>query len=37
MNAVRAIDAANLTITVEAGCILQNLQEAAQAAGFCSR
>ncbi|HEY0200297.1 MAG TPA: FAD-binding oxidoreductase, partial [Burkholderiaceae bacterium] len=34
MNAVRAIDAANLTVTVEAGCILQNLQEAAQQAGF---
>jgi FAD/FMN-containing dehydrogenase len=24
LNAVRAIDAANLTMTVEAGCILQN-------------
>jgi FAD/FMN-containing dehydrogenase len=34
MTAVRAIDAANLTITVEAGCVLQNLQEAAEAAGF---
>ena len=34
MNAVRAIDAANLTITVEAGCILQNLQQAAEKAGF---
>ncbi|WP_416548307.1 FAD-binding oxidoreductase [Limnohabitans sp. DCL3] len=34
MNAVRAIDPANLTITVEAGCVLQNLQAAAAAAGF---
>jgi FAD/FMN-containing dehydrogenase len=34
MNAVRAIDPANLTITVEAGCVLQNLQAAAQQAGF---
>jgi len=34
MNAVRALDAANLTITVEAGCILQNLQQAAEKAGF---
>jgi FAD/FMN-containing dehydrogenase len=34
MNAVRAIDAANLTITAEAGCILQNLQAAADEAGF---
>lgn len=34
MTAVRAIDAANLTITVEAGCVLQNLQEAAESAGF---
>jgi FAD/FMN-containing dehydrogenase len=34
MNAVRTIDAANLTITVEAGCILQNLQQAAESAGF---
>lgn len=34
MNAVRAIDAANLTVTVEAGCILQSLQEAAEKAGF---
>ncbi|MFV0679528.1 FAD-binding oxidoreductase [Ottowia sp.] len=31
---VRAIDTANLTFTVEAGCILQNLQAAAQDAGF---
>jgi FAD/FMN-containing dehydrogenase len=34
MQAVRALDAANLTITVEAGCILQNLQTAADNAGF---
>ena len=34
MNAVRAIDGANLTMTVEAGCILQNLQVAAEEAGF---
>ena len=32
MNAVRHLDADNLTVTVEAGCILQNLQEKAQAA-----
>jgi FAD/FMN-containing dehydrogenase len=34
MNAVRLVDAANMTITVEAGCILQTLQDAAQSAGF---
>ncbi|MDI1269437.1 MAG: FAD-binding oxidoreductase [Polaromonas sp.] len=34
MNAVRAIDSANLTMTVEAGCILQTLQETAEKAGF---
>ena len=34
MKAVREIDAANLTVTVEAGCVLQNLQEAAADAGF---
>ena len=34
MNKVRAIDAANLTMTVDAGCILQNLQTAASDAGF---
>ena len=34
MNAVRDIDADNLTMTVEAGCILQSLQEAAAAAGL---
>ncbi|UUZ64376.1 FAD-binding oxidoreductase [Polaromonas sp. P1-6] len=34
MNAVREMDTANLTLTVEAGCILQNLQDAADKAGF---
>lgn len=34
MNAIRSIDAANLTMTVEAGCVLQTLQEAARNAGF---
>lgn len=34
MDAVRAMDAANLTITAEAGTILQNLQAAAEGAGF---
>ncbi|HEY3049442.1 MAG TPA: FAD-binding oxidoreductase [Polaromonas sp.] len=34
MNAVRQMDTANLTLTVEAGCILQTLQEAADKAGF---
>ena len=34
LNAVRAIDAANLTMTVEAGCILQSLQEAAADQGY---
>ena len=34
MNRIRAIDGANLTMTVEAGCILQTLQEAAEKAGF---
>jgi FAD/FMN-containing dehydrogenase len=34
LNAVRDIDAANLTITADAGCVLQNLQQAAEAAGF---
>ena len=34
MNAVRAVDSDNLTITVEAGCVLQNLQQAAEKAGF---
>ena len=34
MNAVRALDPHNLTITVEAGCVLQQLQETAERAGF---
>jgi FAD/FMN-containing dehydrogenase len=34
MNRVRAMDAGNLTVTVEAGCILQNLQQQAEDAGF---
>ncbi len=32
LNAVRGIDTANLTITAEAGCVLQNVQHAAEAA-----
>ena len=34
MNQVRSIDAANLTITVDAGCVLQNVQQEAEQAGF---
>ena len=34
MNAMRALDAANLTMTVEAGCILQTCQENAEKSGF---
>jgi len=34
MNQVRRLDGANLTITVEAGCILQSIQETCEAAGF---
>jgi FAD/FMN-containing dehydrogenase len=34
MNTVRSIDVGNMTVTVEAGCILQNLQGAAENAGF---
>ncbi|MDR6538121.1 FAD-binding oxidoreductase [Variovorax soli] len=34
MNAIRGVDAANLTMTVEAGCVLQTLQETAEKAGF---
>ena len=34
MNTVLAIDSANMTITVQAGCVLQNLQAAAENAGF---
>jgi FAD/FMN-containing dehydrogenase len=34
LNKVRAVDAANLTMTIEAGCILQNLQDTAEKAGL---
>ena len=34
LNRVRVVDGANLTVTVEAGCILQTLQEACEAHGF---
>lgn len=34
MNAVRAMDGDNLTMTVEAGCVLQVLQENAEQAGY---
>jgi FAD/FMN-containing dehydrogenase len=34
LNRVRAVDAANATITVEAGCILEQVQRAAEAAGL---
>ena len=34
MNKVRRIDAANLTVTVEAGCVLQQLQQVTEQAGF---
>ncbi|HMN93622.1 MAG TPA: FAD-binding oxidoreductase [Hydrogenophaga sp.] len=34
LNRVRAIDPANLTLTVEAGCVLQAVQEAADRAGL---
>lgn len=34
MNTVRALDANNLTMTVEAGCVLQNLQDVCAKAGF---
>jgi FAD/FMN-containing dehydrogenase len=34
MNRVRAIDGANATITVDAGCVLKAVQEAAAQAGF---
>ena len=34
MSAIRGIDAANLTVTVEAGCVLQTLQETARNAGY---
>ena len=34
MNRIRALDAANLTLTVDAGCVLQAAQEAAAARGL---
>ena len=34
MNAVRSLDAANATLTVEAGCVLERLQQVADDAGF---
>jgi FAD/FMN-containing dehydrogenase len=34
LNTVRELDAANLTLTVEAGCVLQQVQQRAEAAGF---
>ena len=34
MNRVRQIDAANLTMTVDAGCVLQQVQQAAREAGL---
>jgi FAD/FMN-containing dehydrogenase len=34
MNAIRSLDAANLTMTVEAGCVLQTLQDTCEKAGF---
>ncbi|UZG43121.1 FAD-binding oxidoreductase [Caldimonas thermodepolymerans] len=34
LNRIREIDAANLTMTVEAGCVLQGVQEAAAAQGL---
>ena len=34
LNAVRSVDVDNLTITVESGCVLQKVQEAAAAAGY---
>jgi FAD/FMN-containing dehydrogenase len=34
MNAIRELDPANLTLTAEAGCVLQTVQEAAERAGL---
>ncbi len=34
LRAVREIDPANMTLTAEAGCVLQSLQDAARQAGF---
>jgi FAD/FMN-containing dehydrogenase len=34
MNQVRALDGANLTVTVDAGCVLQAIQETCEKAGY---
>ena len=34
LNRIRSVDTANLTVTVEAGCVLQALQEACEKQGF---
>ena len=34
MNRIRKLDGANLTITVDAGCVLQSIQEACEAQGY---
>ncbi len=34
MNKVRALDAGNLTMTVESGCVLQQVQQSAENAGY---
>jgi len=34
MNQVRTLDGANLTVTVDAGCVLQSIQETCEKAGF---
>ncbi len=34
MNRVRTLDAANLTITLDAGCVLQSVQDVCEQAGF---
>jgi len=34
MNRIRKLDGANLTITVDAGCVLQNVQEACESQGY---
>ena len=34
MNQVRALDGANLTVTVDAGCVLQAIQETCERAGY---
>ena len=33
MNAIRTVDADNMTLTVEAGCVLQQVQQVAEQAG----